>query len=39
MIAHGMRELLVVDEDGKVVGVLDQTEITIAYLAATARGG
>jgi chloride channel protein, CIC family len=38
MIAHGMRELLVVDEDGKVLGVLDQTEITVAYLAATAQG-
>jgi CIC family chloride channel protein len=37
MIAHGMRELLVTDERGKVVGVLDQTEITVAYLAATAR--
>ena len=37
MIAHAMRELLVVDEDGKVLGVLDQTEITVAYLAATAR--
>jgi len=39
MIAHAMRELLVVDEDGKVIGVLDQTEITVAYLAATARAG
>lgn len=37
MIASAMRELLVVDEVGKVLGVLDQTEITIAYLAATAR--
>ena len=37
MIANAMRELLVVDETGKVLGVLDQTEITIAYLAATAR--
>jgi CIC family chloride channel protein len=39
MIANAMRELLVVDEDGKVLGVVDQTEITIAYLAATARRG
>jgi CIC family chloride channel protein len=39
MIANAMRELLVVDEDGKVLGVLDQTEITVAYLAATARRG
>lgn len=36
VVAHAMRELLVVDEDGKVLGVLDQTEITVAYLAATA---
>lgn len=35
MIANAMRELLVTDEDGKVVGVLDQTEITVAYLAAS----
>jgi CIC family chloride channel protein len=37
LIANAMRELLVVDENGKVLGVLDQTEITIAYLAATAQ--
>jgi CIC family chloride channel protein len=37
MIANAMRELLVTDAEGKVLGVLDQTEITIAYLAATAR--
>lgn len=37
MIAHAMRELLVTDEAGRVLGVLDQTEITVAYLAATAR--
>jgi CIC family chloride channel protein len=36
MIAHAMRELLVTSEDGQVLGVLDQTEITVAYLAATA---
>jgi CIC family chloride channel protein len=35
LLANGMRELLVVDDDGKVVGVVDQTEITAAYLAAT----
>ena len=39
MIKHAMRELLVVDEDGKVLGVVDQTEITVAYLAATDRAG
>ena len=37
MIANAMRELLVTDAEGKVIGVLDQTEITVAYLAATAR--
>lgn len=37
MLANGMRELLVTDVDGKVVGVVDEAEITAAYLAATAR--
>ena len=36
LIANGMRELLVVDDAGTVVGVLDQTEITAAYLARSA---
>jgi CIC family chloride channel protein len=36
MIGNGMRELLVTDQHGKVLGVVDQTEITAAYLAATA---
>ena len=35
MLTSGMRELLVTDEAGKVQGVLDQNEITAAYLAAT----
>ena len=36
LLANGMRELLVVDDAGKVVGVIDQTEITAAYLARSA---
>lgn len=36
MIGGAMREILVTDERGQVLGVLDQTEITAAYLAATA---
>ena len=38
MLAHGMRELLVTDADGKVLGVVDEAEITAAYLSATDRG-
>ncbi|MFO0736521.1 MAG: chloride channel protein [Labilithrix sp.] len=37
LLASGMREVLVTDERGKVIGVLDETEITAAYLAATAN--
>jgi CIC family chloride channel protein len=36
MLAAGMRELLVVDADKRVIGVVDEAEITAAYLAATA---
>ncbi len=39
LLASGMREVLVTDDMGKVVGVLDETEITAAYLAATAERG
>jgi CIC family chloride channel protein len=39
LIANAMRELLVVDENGKVLGVLDQSEITMAYLTATTQRG
>lgn len=35
MLAHGMRELLVVDSKDRVIGVVDEAEITAAYLAAT----
>lgn len=37
MLASGMRELVVVDEDQRVVGILDEAEVTAAYLAATSR--
>ena len=37
MLANGMRELLVTNEEGKVLGVVDEAEITAAYLAATNR--
>jgi chloride channel protein, CIC family len=33
MWTHGLRELLVVDEDGQIVGFLDETEISQVYLA------
>jgi chloride channel protein, CIC family len=35
MLAHGMRELLVIDANDRVIGVVDEAEITAAYLAAT----
>jgi len=31
ILAHGLRELMVLGEDGKIVGFLDETEITRAY--------
>ena len=37
LLASGMREVLVTSDAGVVVGVLDETEITAAYLAATAE--
>jgi len=36
MVANGLRELLVVDAAGRVVGFLDEVEATRAYLDATA---
>lgn len=36
LLASGMREVLVTNDDGQVVGLIDQSEITAAYLAATA---
>jgi CIC family chloride channel protein len=35
MLASGVRELLVVGEDGHIVGMLDEAEITHAYHAST----
>lgn len=35
MLARNMRELLVTDETDSVIGVVDEAEITAAYLAAT----
>jgi CIC family chloride channel protein len=37
MLAHGMRELLVVDDAERVIGVLDEAEITAAYVVATSK--
>ena len=33
LLAHGTREVIVVDETGKIVGLLDETEITAVYSA------
>jgi chloride channel protein, CIC family len=35
MLQHNLREIPVLDEAGKIVGFLDETDITRAYLAAT----
>jgi chloride channel protein, CIC family len=35
MLRHNVREIPVVDESGRIVGFLDETDITSAYLAAT----
>jgi chloride channel protein, CIC family len=35
MLRHKLREIPVLDEAGKIVGFLDETDITRAYLAAT----
>ncbi|AUX25754.1 chloride channel protein [Sorangium cellulosum] len=37
LLEHGVRELLVVDADGKIVGFLDEADVTRAYHEATAR--
>ncbi|HEY2509878.1 MAG TPA: chloride channel protein [Polyangiaceae bacterium] len=39
MLEQGVRELLVVDEAGKIVGFLDEAEITQLYHASTAAHG
>jgi CIC family chloride channel protein len=35
MLRHNLREIPVVDETGKIVGFLDEADITRAYLSAT----
>jgi CIC family chloride channel protein len=35
MLRHQLRELPVVDESGKIVGFLDESDVTRAYMAAT----
>ncbi|WP_433929371.1 chloride channel protein [Sorangium cellulosum] len=37
LLEHGVRELLVTDADGKIVGILDESDITRAYHEATAQ--
>ncbi len=37
VLESGMREILVTNDEGRVVGILDQAEITAAYLAATSE--
>ena len=37
MLASGLRELLVLDGDGKTIGFLDEAEISRAFLEATRR--
>jgi chloride channel protein, CIC family len=39
MLKNGVREVLVLDEVGKIVGFLDEAEITQTYHATTAEGG
>jgi CIC family chloride channel protein len=37
LLEHGVRELLVTDSEGKIVGILDESDITRAYHEATAQ--
>ena len=37
MLKNGAREVLVVDEAGKIIGFLDEAEITQVYHATTAE--
>jgi CIC family chloride channel protein len=37
MLRHQLRELPIVDDSGKIVGFLDEADVTRAYLAATTR--
>ena len=35
ILEHGLREILVVDSENRIVGFLDETEITTVYQRAT----
>ena len=37
ILEHGLREIFVVAQDGRIVGFLDEAEITRAYHASTTR--
>jgi CIC family chloride channel protein len=37
ILEHGLREIVVVDSTGRIVGFLDETEITLVYHRATSR--
>jgi len=37
MLTNGVREVLVVDDEGRIVGFLDESEITQIYHASTAE--
>jgi CIC family chloride channel protein len=37
ILTHGVRELLVVDQQGRIVGFLDEADITRAYHSSTAK--
>ena len=37
ILEHGLREIIVVDEDGRIVGFLDEAEINRVYHRATSR--
>jgi len=39
LLKHGVRELLVTDEEGRIVGMLDESEIQGAYHSTTAKKG
>ena len=36
MLTNGLREILVVDDDGQIVGFLDEADVSRAYVAAGA---
>ena len=37
MLRHQLRELPIIDDAGKIVGFLDEADVTRAYLAASTR--